>query len=405
MNRNNLILVGTIIVGLGIGTIIGLQQIKSSKTTTAEEPVKQEETTDQRLTPEQALAEYTQTRTAEQKAEAIEKIKSIFGEDLVITFKEAKTRYYSYGIPDPAAITDFAQLKVIEIYEDNKEFKTEIDAETNEILKREKDCTTETQWVTLEQAKETAKNLLAKIVENPENYTLQEDKGWAKVYWVFWRKQNEGEFYNLLPAGKGQTLAKFEERTIAICLLNGELMSYEYKPALTEKEIIKMANQWAETQRKDIEALRRFLNSPSKQFTFVNYLGCSECGEGGTPNSFRVYRDEDGYCYDIDLNGIITPDTEMLKGCKTPQFPRPEPISDEKLEEIRNFKESPEDIEAIKKFIGKPDAKIIFVRNEIAEGKWIKIYREENDPCVLYGIDENGEIHRGREPIEDCRIP
>jgi len=388
MSRNNLILIGTIIVGLGIGTIIGLQQIKSSKTTTAEEPVKQEETTDQRLTPEQTLAEYTQTRTAEQKAEAIEKIKAIFGENLEITFKEAKTRYYSYGIPDPMTTTAFAQLKVIEIYEDNKGFKTEVDAETNEILKREKDCTTETQWVTLEQAKETAKNLLAKIVENPESYTLEEDKGWAKVYWVFWRKQNEGEFYNLLPAGKGQGLAKFEERTIAICLLNGELMSYEYKPALTQKEVEKMVKEWEETQRKDIEALRRFLGNPNMEFVFVNFLGCSECGEGGTPKNFKVYRDENGYCYDIGEDGNISPDTEVLKGCKTPQF-----------------QGSPEDIEAIKKFISKPDAKIIFVRNEIAEGKWIKIYREENDPCVLYGIDEKGEIHQGREPIEGCRIP
>ena len=81
-----------------------------------------------------------------------------------------------------------------------------------------------------------------------------------------------------------------------------------------------MAQKWQETQKKDIETLRKFLNKSDKQFTFVNYLGCSECGEGGTANSFRVYKDENGYCYDIDQNGNITPDTDVFGQCKTPKL-------------------------------------------------------------------------------------
>ncbi len=306
MSRNNLILIGTIILGLGIGTFIGLEQIKSAKTTTAEELNSQ--------------TEYSQTRTAEQREETIGKIKAIFGEDLKLTLKETKTKYYSYGIPDPAVITDFVQLKIIEVYEDNKGFTTEVDTTNNEILNRTKSCIEETQRVTNDQAKEIAQNLLAKIVDDPESYELVIENRNPQVYNSIWRKWHEGEFYNVIPSGKGQDLARMEERTIAICLRNGELMSYEYKPALSEEELTKMAEQWQETQRKDIEALRRFLNSPDKQFTFVNYLGCTECGEGGTANSFRGYRDQNGYCYDIDKNGNITPDPETLRECKTPKL-------------------------------------------------------------------------------------
>jgi len=331
MNKKNLLIIGigVAVVGLGIGIIFGLQQIGKTEITTAQpEENNQAEIISPRLTPEQALTEYNQTRTAEQREEVIEKIKAVFGEDLKITFKEAKTRYYSYGIPDPIITTDFAQLKVFETYKDNRGFITEVNAETNEILKREKSCTQETQWITLDQAKEIARNLLAKIVENPDDYALQEDKGWAKVYWAFWRKQNEEEFYNLLPAGKGQELAKREERTIAICLLNGELLSYEYKPALTEKEITEMVKQWKETQKKDIEALRKFLDKPTTEFTFINWVTYGtkqreiENKEGEkiiesyNYKTFRVYRDENGYCYDVDDNRNITPNTEAPPPCK-----------------------------------------------------------------------------------------
>lgn len=306
MSRNNLILIGTIIVGLGIGTIIGLEQIKNTRTTIAEESNKQ--------------AEYDQIRTAEQREEAIGKIKTIFGEDLKLTFKETKTKYYSYGIPDPAVITDFVQLKTIEVYEDNKGFTTEVDTANNEIINRGKSCIEETQRITNDQAKEIAKSLLAKIAENPNDYELAVENEGDQIYNSIWRKWHEGEFYSVIPSGKGQDLARMEERIIAICLRNGELMSYEYKSALTETELTEMEKQWQETQSKDIEALRKFLNSPDKQFTFINYLSCSECGEGGTANSFRVYRDENGYCYDVDPNGNITPDTEVLRQCKTPKL-------------------------------------------------------------------------------------
>ncbi len=317
MKKTNLIIIGAVIVGLGIGTIIGLQQIKNTKTTIAEESNKASETAQ---TSDQVLAEYYQTRTAEQRAEVIEKIKAIFGEDLEITFKEATTRYYSYGIPDPAVITDFVQLKTIEVYEDNKGFTTEVDTANNEIINRGKSCIEETQRITNSQAKEIARSLLAKITNNSESYELAVENENPQVYNSIWRRQHEGEFYSVIPSGKGQDLARIEERTIAICLRNGELMNYGYKPALTEAELTEMEKQWQETQRKDIEALRKFLNSPDKQFTFVNYLSCSECGEGGTANSFRVYRDENGYCYDVDPNGNITPDTEVLRQCKTPKL-------------------------------------------------------------------------------------
>jgi len=120
MNKKYLLIIATVIVGLGIGTFIGLEQIKNAKTTIAEESNKQ--------------TEHNQIRTTEQRDAAIANIKAIFGEDLILTFKETKTKYYSYGIPDPAVMTDFVQLKTIEVYEDNKGFTTEVDAANNEIL-------------------------------------------------------------------------------------------------------------------------------------------------------------------------------------------------------------------------------------------------------------------------------
>lgn len=332
MNKKYLLIIGTIVIGLGIGTFIGLEQIKHAKTTTAGELNNQEETLGQKLTPEQVLAEYNQARTAEQRETVIEKIKSIFGEDLEITFKEAKTRYYSCGIPDPAIITDFVQLKVIETYEDNKGFKTEVDTETNEILKRAKDCVSGTAWITADQAKETAKNLLAKLVPDPENYSLSHEDAFTRTYYTDWRKISEGDFYDLIPSGKGQSLAKNDWRTITICTLSGELFSYEYKPALTEAEINKMATQWEQTKKEDIEALRELLNKPNADFTFVSWVNIGteqkeikneedEAISGSYDyKTFRVYRDEDGYCYDVDENRNIIPDTETLKQCKTPKL-------------------------------------------------------------------------------------
>jgi len=321
-NKKIIIIIGAIAIVLAIGEIISrYSPFKSGRVEIiAVIPEESQEKSIKEITPEQVLAEYNQTRTSEQRETVTERIKSIFGEDLQITFKEAKTRYYSYGIPDPATITDFCQLKVIETYEDNKGFNTEVDAATSEILKREKSCTQETQWITLDQAKESAKNLLIKLVSDLENYELMNESTGRVTYYSFWRKRHEGDFYNEVPGGKEKSLAKMEDRTIAICTLNGELMSYEYKPVLTEEEVTEMVNRWDKTQKQDIEVIRKFLNSPDKQFIFVNYMGCSECGEGGTSNSFRVYRDENGYCYDVDPNGNITPDTEILKDCKTPQL-------------------------------------------------------------------------------------
>jgi len=305
MKKENLFIIGAIIVVLGIGTVIGLEQIKNAKTTIPEESNKANETTQ---TPEQVLAGYNQTRTAEQREAVMEKIKAIFGEDLQITFKEAKTRYYSYGIPDPATITDFAQLKVIETYEDNKGFKTEVDAEANEILNRAKDCTAGTKWITADQAKETAQNLLAKLVPDPESYKLTQENALARTYYTNWKKIYKGDFYNLIPSAKGQEIAKSEWRTIVICDLSGELFSYEYKPALTEEEIIKMADQLAETKKRDIEAIREFLGDPNAELTFVNWLTIT-----AENKTYKVYKDEKGHRYDVDENRNVLPDTETLK--------------------------------------------------------------------------------------------
>ncbi|OPL11938.1 MAG: hypothetical protein AVO34_01585 [Firmicutes bacterium ML8_F2] len=319
MNKKILIITALAVVGLGIGTIVGLEQIKHTKTAIADETA-QNQAVGQKTTPEQALAEYSQIRTTEQRNKAVAKIKALFGEGLTPTFKEVKARYYSYGIPDPATITDFTQLKIIEVYEDNKGFTTEVDIANNEILSRTKSCVEEMQRVTNDQAKDIAENLLKKITSDSANYELEIENKNPQVYSSIWKKQYQGEFYSVISSGKGQDLARMEERTIAICLRNGELMSYEYKPALTETELTEMGKQWQETQRKDIEALRKLLNTPDKQFIFVNYMSCSECGKNKTANSFRVYRDENGYCYDIDPNGNITADTEMLGQCKTPKL-------------------------------------------------------------------------------------
>jgi len=266
-------------------------------------------------TVESMLEEYNQTRTSEQKEEVIRNIKAIFGQDLEIAFKEALTRYYSYGIPNPGITTDFVQLKVIEVYEDNKGFTTEIDVKNNEILKREKSCTQETQWITAEQAKEASENLLAELVDNPENYNLTAEHTYTRTYYSVWHRSYEEEFYNSIPEGKGRELAKMEERTIVICLLNGELMSYEYKPALTEEEIGEMTEKWEETQRRDIEAIRGVLDNPNAELSFVNWLTVT-----AENKTYRVYRDENGYCYDVDEDRNVIPDTEILRSCKTPQL-------------------------------------------------------------------------------------
>jgi hypothetical protein len=251
---------------------------------------------------------------------AIDKIKSIFGQDLTITYKGSETKYYSYGIPDPATITGFTQLKTIETYTDNMGFTIKMDAGNNEILSKTKDCAQAGHAVTFDEAKMIAKGLLAKITGDSDSYELfAEDKN-QNIYNTIWQKIHEGQFYNIIPSQKEQTLAKREERTIAICMCNGELMSYEYKPALTEQELTQMAEQWNNTQSNDIGIIRKFLNSPDKQFTFVNYMTCSQCGPNGTENSFRVYKDESGYCYDLDKNGNVTPDTEMYGKCKTPKL-------------------------------------------------------------------------------------
>lgn len=319
MNKKILIIAALAVVGLGIGTIIGLEQIKHTKTAVAEANT-QKPALEQKIAPEQALAEYSQNRTAEQRNEAVAKIKALFGEDLTPVFKEAKARYYSYGIPDPATITDFTQLKIIETYTDNQGFTIQVDAFNNEILSKTKDCAQDGHRVTNEEAKMIAEGLLAKITNDSDGYKLTTENKNQNIYSVVWTKINDGQFYNIIPSPKEQTLAKIDERTIAICLRNGELMSYEYKPALIEKELTQMATQWNETQSKDIETLRKFFNSSDKQFTFVNYMSCSECGKNKTPNSFRVYKDESGYCYDVDPNGNITTDTEILRQCKTPKL-------------------------------------------------------------------------------------
>ncbi len=306
MNKKIIIFAILAIAGLGIGTAIGLNQVKQTQTASAEESA--------------AIQQKAAVRTDADRRVAIDKIKSLFGKDFKVTYVESETKYYSYGIPDPATITDFAQLKTIETYEDNQGFTIKVDVANNEILSKKKDCVQDGHAVTNNEANMIAKGLLAKITGNPDNYQLTAENKSQNIYNAVWTKTNEGNFYGIIPSGKEQALAKRDERTIAVCLRNGELMSYEYKPALTEQELMQMAVQWNGTQSNDIKTIKTFLNSPDKQFTFVNYMSCSQCGPNGTENSFRVYRDEDGYCYDLDKNGNVTPDTEILRQCKTPKF-------------------------------------------------------------------------------------
>ncbi len=309
MNKKILIFIALVVAGLGIGTFIGLNQIKQTQLASADEI----KATNQAQTTQLA-------RTEVDRQIVIDKIKSLFGQDLTITYKGSETKYYSYGIPDPATITDFTQLKTIETYTDNMGFTIKVDAANNEILSKTKNCTQGGHAVTFDEANMIAKGLLAKIAGDSDSYELfAEDKN-QNIYNTIWQKNYDGQFYNIIPSQKERTLAKREERTIAICMRNGELMSYEYKPVLTEQELAQMAEQWNNTQSNDIGTIRKFLNSPDKQFTFVNYMTCSQCGPSGTENSFRVYKDENGYCYDLDKNGNVTPNTEMYGKCKTPQL-------------------------------------------------------------------------------------
>lgn len=402
MTKNKTIIIGIgIIFIIGIGVLIGsnmkeIPLIASLVGFSQEETANEEIIPNEEVTPEQVLEEYNQTRTDEQKKEAIEKIRAIFGEDLEITFKEAKTRYYSCGIPDPAVITDFVQLKVIEVYEDNKGFTTEVDTETNEILKRWKDCTTETQWITADQAQKIAENLLAKLVDNPESYELVNADTHQRTYYTFWRKMHEGEFYSQIPGGeKGQFLSRTEDRFITICSLNGELMSYEYNYALTEEEVEEMAEKWKDTQKWDIEAIRGgVLSDPNAELTFVNWITTgtkvermkTEEGtilESRDYKTFRVYRDENGYCYDVDEDRNVFPDTETLKGCKTPQI-GPELQTTEGREAA---------IEAIKGFRRNPDLELEYI--------------DTYSCATQFGIGKEVEGEKGYyyETPEEYRIP
>ncbi len=306
MNKKILIFIVLVVVGIGIGTIIGLNQIKQTQMASADGLA--------------ATQQKDATRTDADRQITIEKIKSLFGKDLTITYISSETKYYSYGIPDPATITDFTQLKTIETYTDNQGFTIKVDAASNEILSKTKDCKQDGHRVTNDEAKMIAEGLLAKITGNLDSYELTTENKNQNIYSAIWEKTHGGQFYNIIPSQKEHTLAEREERTIAICLKNGELMTYEYKPALTEQELTVMANKWNETQSKDIETLRKFLKTQDKQFTFVNYMSCSQCGPNGTENSFRVYKDESGYCYDLDKNGNVTPDTEIFGQCKMPKL-------------------------------------------------------------------------------------
>ena len=297
MNKKILIVVTLAIAGLGIGTAIGLSQIKQTKIASADEP---------------GTKQIALTRTDADRQIAIDKIKSLFGKDLTITYKGSETKYYSYGIPDPATITDFTQLETIETYTDNQGFTIKVDTANNEIISKTKDCTQDGHWVTNDEAKMIAESLLAKITGNPDDYKLTTENKNQDIYSVIWEKTQVGQFYNIIPSQKERTLAERGERTIAICLKNGELMSYEYKPALTEAELAEMGEKWQATQNKDIGKLKEFLGDSSKQFTFVNYINENE-------NLFRVYMDENGYCYDIEKSGYIRPDTDLIK-CKTPKL-------------------------------------------------------------------------------------
>lgn len=299
MKKKILIFIVLAVVGLGIGTAIGLNQIKQTKLASADDSA--------------TIQQKPMIRTVEEQQVAIDKIKSIFGKDLTIGYKSSETKYYSYGIPDPATITDFTQLKTIETYADNMGFTIKVDIANNEILSKTKDCTQDGHAVTNDEAKMIAEGLLAKITGDSDSYKLFAENKNQNIYSAVWQKTYDGQFYNIIPSQKEQTLARREERTIAICLKNGELMSYEYKPALTETELAEMGTKWQETQNKDIAALRKFLNSPDRQFTFVNYIS------NGSDSLFRVYMDENGYCYDIEKSGYVRPDTDLIR-CKTPKL-------------------------------------------------------------------------------------
>lgn len=261
MNKKILIFIALVVVGLGIGTAIGLNQIKQTQLASADKPA--------------VIQQQVETRTDADRQIAIDKIKSLFGKDLTITYKSSETKYYSYGIPDPATVTDFTQLKTIETYTDNQGFAIKVDAANNEIISKTKDCIQGGHAVTNNEAKMIAEGLLAKITGNPDDYKLTTENKNQGIYSSIWEKTHEGQLYNIIPSQKERTLAEREERTIAICLKNGELMNYEYKPALNEQELAVMADKWNETQSKDIETLRKFLKTQDKQFTFVNYMSCS----------------------------------------------------------------------------------------------------------------------------------
>ena len=168
MNKKIVIFIALVVVGLGIGTFIGLNQIKQTQLASADESA--------------VIQQQTKTRTDADRQAAIDKIKSLFGKDLTITYKGSEIKYYSYGIPDPATITDFTQLKTIETYTDNMGFMIKVDTANNEIISKTKDCAQDGHRVTNDEAKMIAEGLLAKLTGNFNNYKLVTENKKQDIY-------------------------------------------------------------------------------------------------------------------------------------------------------------------------------------------------------------------------------
>jgi len=302
-----------------------------------------EEIINERITPEQILEEYNQTRTAEQREEVVENIKDLFGKDLEVAFVKAKP---ARGYAEWKSAGNYSlspSIKVLETYEDNEGFEYEVIPETNEITMRNlKDFRDHEEFIpywgqgdweeriekeksskmSFEEAEKIAKDFVAKLVGGEkrleEEYDYLQKDRLSKAMWAYsfeWRRPKGKQFTD-----KGEFVERTEFRIVEVSIINGEILHYAYKPATSPEELAAREENFEGVKQRDIGAIREFLGNPNMELIFVNFLACSECGEGGTPKTFRVYKDENGYCYDIDEDRNIFPDTETLRTCKTPQL-------------------------------------------------------------------------------------
>jgi len=253
MNKKKLFVIGAIVLGLGIGTIVGLQQVEDTEISVAQQekvllnvesriiitsenvkklddatfysivPKNKEEgeiLTQERLRRDAVIQEVVDKkygRTEIERMQAIKNIKSFFGENIEVKYKQVVSGDYG--------------ADVLEIYEDDLGYKYRVDRDTNKVfekipgvefeeyhkhLKDERGFWKKSPYITMNEAELIARAFVNAKVGNPDELEIQ--YGFQKIiskdaYLFEWGKVSPetGEFNDL---------------QIVIIPVNGEISQY-----------------------------------------------------------------------------------------------------------------------------------------------------------------------------------